>query len=222
MNDMKKFIYSAVLLFFSISAFSQIDFGVKAGYNSSVGLDKLSSVTSGNYNVDSIRADVKNNFQIGAFGRLNFGKLYFQPELLYTMGKKEYTVTLEDTQNGPASYDKVVNISNIEVPLLVGYKVIDLIKMVNVRVFAGPKLTFNAGSSLKFENLDNITIDKLEKDVKNAQLGLEAGLGVDVLKFTLDARFNVIKDMYQTKIQDVTVDDFQANTIVISLGWKLF
>jgi hypothetical protein len=219
---MKKFIFSAVLLFFSVSAFSQIDFGVKAAYNSSVGLDKISSVTSGNYNVDSIRADVKNNFQLGVFGRLNFGKIYFQPELLYTMGKKDYTVTLEDTQNGPASYDKVVNISNIEVPLLVGYKVVDLIKMVNVRVFAGPKLTFNAGSSLKFENLDNITIDKLEKDVKNAQLGLEAGLGVDVLKFTLDARFNVIKDMYQTKIQDVTVDDFQANTIVISLGWKLF
>jgi hypothetical protein len=219
---MKRFIYSAVLLFFSVSVFSQIDFGVKAGYNSSVGLNELSSVTSGNYNVDSIRADVKNNFQLGVFGRLNFGKIYFQPELLYTMGKKEYTVTLQDTQNQSASYDKVVNISNIEVPLLVGYKVIDLIKMVNVRVFAGPKLTFNAGSSLKFENLKNITVDELEKDVKNAQLGLEAGLGVDVLKFTLDARFNVIKDMYQTKIQDVTVDDFQANTIVISLGWKLF
>ncbi|OPZ02982.1 MAG: hypothetical protein BWZ11_00434 [Bacteroidetes bacterium ADurb.BinA395] len=219
---MKRFIYSAVMLFFSVSVFSQIDFGVKAGYNSSVGLNELSSVTSGNYNVDSIRADVKNNFQLGVFGRLNFGKIYFQPELLYTMGKKEYTVTLQDTQNQSASYDKVVNISNIEVPLLVGYKVIDLIKMVNVRVFAGPKLTFNAGSSLKFENLKNITVDELEKDVKNAQLGLEAGLGVDVLKFTLDARFNVIKDMYQTKIQDVTVDDFQANTIVISLGWKLF
>jgi hypothetical protein len=219
---MKRFIYSAVLLFFSVSVFSQIDFGVKAGYNSSVGLNELSSVTSGNYNVDSIRADVKNNFQLGVFGRLNFGKIYFQPELLYTMGKKEYTVTLQDTQNQSASYDKVVNISNIEVPLLVGYKVIDLIKMVNVRVFAGPKLTFNAGSSLKFENLKKITVDELEKDVKNAQLGLEAGLGVDVLKFTLDARFNVIKDMYQTKIQDVTVDDFQANTIVISLGWKLF
>lgn len=219
---MKKIIYSAVMLFFSVSVFSQIDFGVKAGYNSSVGLNELSSVTSGNYNVDSIRADVKNNFQVGVFGRLNFGKIYFQPELLYTMGKKEYTVTLQDTQNQSASYDKVVNISNIEVPLLVGYKVIDLIKMVNVRVFAGPKLTFNAGSSLKFENLKNITAAELEKDVKNAQLGLEAGLGVDVLKFTLDARFNVIKDMYQTKIQDVTVDDFQANTIVISLGWKLF
>ncbi|HQF11655.1 MAG TPA: porin family protein, partial [Paludibacteraceae bacterium] len=214
---MKRFIYSAVMLFFSVSVFSQIDFGVKAGYNSSVGLNELSSVTSGNYNVDSIRADVKNNFQLGVFGRLNFGKIYFQPELLYTMGKKEYTVTLQDTQNQSASYDKVVNISNIEVPLLVGYKVIDLIKMVNVRVFAGPKLTFNAGSSLKFENLKNITAAELEKDVKNAQLGLEAGLGVDVLKFTLDARFNVIKDMYQTKIQDVTVDDFQANTIVISL-----
>jgi hypothetical protein len=219
---MKRFIYSAVLLFFSVSVFSQIDFGVKAGYNSSVGLNELSSVTSGNYNVDSIRADVKNNFQLGVFGRLNFGKIYFQPELLYTMGKKEYTVTLQDTQNQSASYDKIVNISNIEVPLLVGYKVIDLIKMVNVRVFAGPKLTFNAGSSLKFENLKSITAAELEKDVKNAQLGLEAGLGVDVLKFTLDARFNVIKDMYQTKIQDVTVDDFQANTIVISLGWKLF
>nr|MBP7613693.1 hypothetical protein [Paludibacter sp.] len=68
----------------------------------------------------------------------------------------------------------------------------------------------------------SVTVDQLKSDIKAAQLGLEAGIGVDVLMFTLDARYNLIGDMYHTKMNDITLDKMSANTFVISLGWKFF
>jgi hypothetical protein len=222
---MKKNIFVAVLLLAASSTFAQLNFGIKAGYNSSLGLNNLSSVTSGDYNLNSVKSELSNGFHAGVFARLNFKKIYFQPEFLYAMGKKDYTITFQDVQNNNVTYDKIVNVSALDVPLLLGYKLLDL-KIANLRVFAGPKLRFNAGSSLDFSNLTktggSVTQADLVKDVKAAQLGLEAGVGVDVLMFTLDARYNVIGDMYQTKLNSLTIDNIPANTFVISLGWKFF
>jgi len=222
---MRKMIFIAVLLLSVSSMFAQLNFGIKAGYNSSLGLNNLSSVSSGDYNLNSVKSELSNGFHMGLFARLNFDKIYFQPEFLYAMGKKDYTVTFQDVQNNSVTYDKFVTISTLDVPLLLGYKLLDL-KVANLRLFAGPKLRFNAGSSLDFGNLvksgGSVTEDQLVKDVKAAQLGLEAGVGVDVLMFTLDARYNLIGDMYQTKLNSLTIDNIPANTFVISLGWKLF
>jgi hypothetical protein len=99
------------------------------------------------------------------------------------------------------------------------------LKIVNLRVFAGPKLRFNAGSSLAFENVTSgSTFDtkSLVSDIKKAQVGLEVGAGVDVLMFALDARYNLIGDMYTTKVKDLSLQNLPSNTFVISLGWKLF
>jgi hypothetical protein len=221
---MKKVIISAVFLLSVTASFAQFNFGIKAGYTSSLGVNNLGSVTSGAYNLNSVNSDLSNGFQAGVFARFGFKKLYFQPEFLYDMGKKNYTMTIQDAQSNNIQFNKRVNISTLEVPLLLGYKLLDL-KLVNLRAFAGPKLRFNAGSSLDYSNLSSggsVTQDQLIKDVKAAQLGLEAGVGIDFLMFTLDARYNVIKDMYQTKLSSVTIDNLQANTFVISLGWKFF
>jgi len=222
---MKKIIFVAVLLLSVSSTFAQLNFGIKAGYNSSLGLNNLGSVTSGDYNLNSVKSELSNGFHAGVFARLNFKKIYFQPEFLYAMGKKDYTITFQDVQNNNVTYDKIVNISTLDVPLLLGYKLLDL-KIANLRVFAGPKLRFNAGSSLDFSNLTksggSVTQTDLVKDIKAAKLGLEAGIGVDLLMFTLDARYNVIGDMYQTKLNSLTIDNIPANTFVISLGWKIF
>jgi len=221
---MKKVIISAVFLLSVTASFAQFNFGIKAGYTSSLGVNNLGSVTSGAYNLNSVNSDLSNGFQAGVFARFGFKKLYFQPEFLYDMGKKNYTMTIQDAQSNNIQFNKRVNISTLEVPLLLGYKLLDL-KLVNLRAFAGPKLRFNAGSSLDYNNLSSggsVTQDQLIKDIKAAQLGLEAGVGIDFLMFTLDARYNVIKDMYQTKLSSVTIDNLQANTFVISLGWKFF
>ena len=219
---MKKLIIAAVLLLCVSFANAQLNFGIKAGYNSSLGINDLGSITNGSYNLNSARAEMSNGFQAGVFARLGFNKVYFQPELLYTMGKKDYTMSVTDA-NGSGTFDKNVKVSTVDVPLLLGYKVLDL-KLVNLRVFAGPKLRFNAGSTLDFNNVTggNFNTADLQRDVKAAQLGLEAGFGVDVLMLSLDFRYQVINDMYQTKLKDVTIDKLPANTFVISLGWKIF
>jgi len=221
---MKKYFIASLLSLFVVSGFAQFNFGIKAGYNSSLGLKNLGSVSSGSYNLNSVKSELSNGFQAGVFARIGFNKMYFQPEFLYNMGKKDYTMTLQDAQNHNLQFDKRVNVSTLEVPLLLGYKLLDF-KLVNLRAFAGPKLRFNAGSSLDYNNLTSggsVTQDQLIKDIKAAQLGLEAGVGIDVFMFTLDARYNLIKDMYQTKISNLNIDNIQGNTFVISLGWKLF
>lgn len=219
---MKKIFIAAVLLLSVSTAFAQLDFGVKAGYTSSLSTTNLDLLKTGDYNVNSVNSELSNNFHAGVFARIGSGAIYIQPELLYAMGKKDYKVTMKDAVNNDVTYDKFVTISTVDVPLLIGYKLLDL-KVANLRVFAGPKLRFNAGSSLEFENVKGgtITKDDLMKDIKAAQLGLEAGLGIDILKFTLDARYNLIGDMYQTQIKDLNIDKIPASTFVISLGWKL-
>jgi len=221
---MKKFVLLAFFILCGIFAYGQIDFGFKLGYNSSVGLNDLNSITKGKYTLDSAKIDAKNNFMVGAFSRINFGKIYLQPELLYVGGKKNYSETVIVSEGNTASYDKKVTMSMIDIPVLLGYKLLDL-KLANVRVFIGPKFRFNAGSKFKVENFNStgeISKDDITKEIKKSQVGLESGLGVDILKLTIDARFNLIKDMYQTKLKEVTIDDFQANTIQISVGWKIF
>jgi hypothetical protein len=221
---MKKLILAAVLLLFVSFTQAQLNFGIKAGYNSSLGINDLGSVTSGSYNFNSAKAELSNGFQAGVFLRMGFSKVYFQPELLYAMGKKNYDMTVKNSDNSVAgTFNKNVTVSTVDVPLLLGYKLLDL-KVANLRVFAGPKLRFNTGSTLEFSNVTGggFNINDLQKDVKAAQLGLEAGFGVDVLMLSLDFRYQVINDMYQTKIQDITIDKIPANTFVISLGWKIF
>jgi len=220
---MKKVIFAAAFLLCFSFANAQINFGIKAGYNSSLGGNDLGSITNGSYNLNSVKSEYKNGFQAGAFLRLGFNKVYFQPELLYAMGKKSYNMSVTDENSNTTTFDKNVTISTVDVPLLLGFKVLDL-KLANIRVFAGPKLRFNAGSTLDYKNVTGggFNTADLQKDVKAAQLGLEAGFGVDVLMLSLDFRYQVINDMYQTKLKDLTIDKIPANTFVISLGWKIF
>lgn len=220
---MKKIIIAAVLLLSVSFASAQFNFGVKAGYTSSLSTSNLDLLKTGDYNVNSVNSELSNNFHAGLFARVFLGNVYIQPELLYAMGKKDYKVTMKDAVNNEVTYDKFVTISTVDVPLLLGYKLLDL-KVANLRVFAGPKLRFNAGSSLEFKNVTGGTVTQADliQDIKAAQLGLEAGLGIDVLMFTLDARYNVIGDMYQTKIKDLNIDKIPVSNFVISLGYKLF
>ncbi len=214
----KTFLIFAVLLIAVGYTSAQLHFGLKAGYNSTLNLENLNSVTTGDYNLNSLKGEMSNGFHGGVFVRLG-DKLYFQPELLYAMQKNEYEVTVSDVNNqNPETVTKLVKFSTVDVPLLVGIKLLDF-NLVNVRLFAGPKFRLNAGSSLDWKNVKTTNIQKLEGDFKSANVGLEAGAGIDVLMFTLDARFNLIKDMYQADWQ--SKPDMNSN-LVISLGWKLF
>ena len=216
-------IYSAILFCWSTVAHAQLNFGIKAGYNSSLTLGNFGSVTTGSYDLNSVKAEMGNNFHAGVFARVTMDKFYFEPELLYTMQKKEYQVTFEDVSNGEVTLDKFVNVSAIDVPLLLGYKLIDL-KILNVRAFAGPKFRFLAGSSLDFNNIagGDFDLEQLKYETKKAKIGLEVGAGIDVLMFAIDARYNIIENMVDATYNGKTLARMPASTFVISLAWKLF
>lgn len=212
----------AALLFAWIFANAQFNFGIKGGYNSSLNLDNITSVSSGTYSLNSVAGELANGFHGGVFARIGLGKkIYLQPELLYALQKKTFNLSVSNLVN-PGSLtdvDNYVNFSTIDVPVLIGYKIVDL-KLLNVRAFAGPKFRMNAGSTLDFKTLTSgATIDEkqLIGEFKKASVGMEVGAGVDLLMFTLDARLNLINDVYTAKWQEKP--DLNSN-FVISLGWK--
>ena len=164
----------AALLFAWIFANAQFNFGIKGGYNSSLNLDNITSVSSGTYSLNSVAGELANGFHGGVFARIGLGeKIYVQPELLYALQKKTFNLSVSNLVN-PGSLtdvDNYVNFSTIDVPVLIGYKIVDL-KLLNVRAFAGPKFRMNAGSTLDFKTLTSgATID--EKQLIGELLVLE-------------------------------------------------
>lgn len=222
MKTIHKFVFVVALLLTGTSSYAQFSIGLKAGYTSSLTFGSLSSVTNGTYDLGSVKSEMWNNFQAGIFTRLIFGKLYIEPELLYTLQKKEYEITIEDLTNHNVTLNKLVNVSTIDVPILVGFKVIDL-GIVNIHAFAGPKLRFLANSALNFQNPDGGSFDigQISTEAKKSNVGLEIGAGVDIFNLTIDARANLISNMAESKLNGKTLASLPSNTLVISLAWKI-
>lgn len=220
---MKRILFSTALLFFVAIASAQFSFGIKAGYNSSLNIENMGSVTDGSYNLGNVKSEMWNNFQAGLFARVYVKKFYIQPELLYAIQKKEYDLKEVMIDGTATDVNTYMNVSNVEVPVLLGYKLLDL-KVANVRVFAGPRFIMNAGSSLQYENItsEQVTSAGLIQDFKDAQVALDAGVGVDVLMFALDARVNLVQDFSGMSTSDLKNISMPANTFVISLAWKIF
>ncbi len=209
---------SLVLLLIISSATAQLNFGVRAGYNSSLSVNNFGSIFDGTYNLNSVQNELWNNFQAGVFARVFMGKLYFEPALMYSLEKKD--LNFKDVASGDIKFDSIADIKTLDIPLILGLKVLDL-KLANVRVFAGPKLRFNAGSTPTIKNdQGEYDMDNFTAQVKKANLGLEIGAGIDVLMFALDFRYNLISNMYETKMENVKFDP--ASTFLVTLGWKLF
>ncbi len=215
---MKRLTVFFLIMLLILPATAQFNLGIRAGYNSSLSVNNISSVFDGTYNLNSVQNELWNNFQAGIFARVFMKKLYFEPALMYSLEKKE--LNFKDVATGNVTFDSIADIKTLDIPLIFGLKLLDL-KLANLRVFAGPKLRFNAGSTPTITNDEGqFDMQNLTAQVKKANLGLEIGAGLDVLMFALDFRYNLIGNMYETKIENVKFDP--ANTFVITLGWKLF
>lgn len=215
-----------ILTFFLLSigtlVYSQLNFGIKAGYNSSLSLSNISSVSNGTYDLNSVKSEMWNNFHAGVFGRAFVGSFFIQPEVLYSVNKKEYEITIQDVSNQDVKLDKFLDISTVDIPILFGVRLLDL-DIINLRVFAGPKFRLLTGSALEFKNVTggNFNPNNLVSDFKKANVGLEFGAGIDILPFVIEARYIMIENMDETKLGDVKIANLPASTFVISLGFKL-
>ncbi len=197
---MKRAILLSVMLFMACFVFGQFTIGPKVGLT----MSKLST------NFEDVQEEMKTGFQFGAFAR--FGKkLYVQPELIFaTKGGiiKEEGFTAKTK----------VNLSTIQVPLIIGFKILNL-KVVNLRIHGGPAISFVTNKEV------TISTDAGEEafdgaHIKDAIWNFQLGLGVDVMMFTLDIRYEWgLNNIWDSL--DGTSYDMKNNLWNISLGWMI-
>ena len=202
------------------------NFGIKAGLTTSAISTNLSETFS---------SENALGYQVGLFARLNLGKLYIQPELVYNHRSTSLDYSINpfvDLPNMKLGVQSDVEIGSVDIPVLIGFKILKS-RVIGVRIFAGPELSFATSKNLNYqystsdgEEFDGEVPDPLTTDDFNQQTWyLQAGAGVDVLMFTFDIRYEKgLSDIYNGKISDINASniDFSHNVWVFSLGLKLF
>ena len=233
----KTFIILAALIVLSGSTFAQgfdLSIGPKVGYQTA----KLS------YHKEDIKSGFAEHFTIGAFARVEIGNFYVQPEILWFKSSNVFdleTNVTHDTIIGDitipsgAKLDFTLKAMNIQVPILVGYKFNVIDGILAIRPQVGPTLNFVIPQQTlvnqSIGSADPTEIDKETFDTKSIAFGLQGGLGVDVLNFTLDINYNFgISKVFGANIINNTswgqyintnnISDAHNNMFMVTLGYK--
>lgn len=238
-NQMKKtFLLIAAVLLMGSTAFagSGLDLGIKVGYQTA----KLS------YQRNDIKSGFANHFTIGLFGRAEVGGLYVQPEVLWFKSSNTFTLNTDLNQETiigditfPTGADMTftMNAMNIQVPILVGYK-LDLVdNLLAVRAHTGPTLNFTIPQktlvSQAIGSSEAAVIDNETFDTKSIAFGWQGGVGVDVLnRITLDINYNFgISKVFGANLINNTewgqyvdtenISNVHNNMFMVTIGYKL-
>jgi len=202
---MKKIIFVILLIFVSCNAFAQFAFGIAGNYTTSLGFDE-------NWKFASERLKFKNDpahgFSAGIF--LRAGKRFFvQPELTYNFMISTATVEQDSINN---SQKRIIYLNTINLPILLGGKIVDT-KIFNLRVMFGPRFRFDVGSK-------NDGDSTLTSSPRKWQLGLETGIGFDIWRITIDARYNLMQDIFSYKFSSNELKFSPINSFSIGIGFK--
>lgn len=137
----------------------------------------------------------------GAMARFDFKRFYIQNEILYS----EKSSKIEQTSSAESKNAKW---RSLEMPLLIGYKVIDL-STLNVRVFGGGIYSYVLDENFSSLNQLQDSYKKFDK----SNIGYQVGAGVEMWKFTVDLT-------YQGGLNNVSKNfSSKPNSFNISVGY---
>ena len=237
----KTFLILVTLLMMGSAAFAGGDFdfaiGPKVGYQTT----KLS------YYKADIKSSFSNHFTAGIFTRFTIGKFYIEPEVLYLNTSNIFKLTATGTPgdnlfNLPtdAEIKLTLNSMNLQVPILLGFNFLDL-KILTLRAQVGPTMNFILSSKTVYDKtyslndiehpINNVDTDERIK-TKSLSWGLQAGLGLDLLKrITLDINYNFGLSSVLNKLDGTVlgntfdlsnIDRSKENIFMVTVGIKFF
>ena len=238
----KTFLILATLLMMGSTAFAgggfDIAIGPKVGYQT----------TNLSYYKADIQEGFSNHFTAGLFGRVTIGRLYVQPEVLYFKTSNVFDASVTGVENNNlfnlptgANLNLTLNSANLQVPIMVGFNVIDL-DLITLRAQVGPTANFVLQSKTLYDetytingeqhvlNQQNATNEQ-EFDPTAIAWGVQAGLGLDILKrFTLDVNYNfglssMFENLNNTPLGETfdfsNIDNTKQNMFMVTVGIKL-
>lgn len=204
---MKKLILLTVLVFaFNFANAQKVKYGVKAGLNianaiiSEDGAPSTSSVTS---------------FHVGGFAEINISKkLFFQPELVYSMQGTNFSLPV-DVNGTVYSTNNTFKLSYINIPLMFKYY-----PQEKFYFEAGPQIGLLTSAKLEVEVAGYGSNTQDAKELfKSSDFGLNFGLGYNFTKrVTSNVRYNLgLSNIADTESGDNST--IKNSVFSISLGY---
>jgi hypothetical protein len=165
-------LFIAIFALISVSAFSQIKLGVRAGLSSSS--VSASDVTQNGYQISSL-SNAKVGFQGGLMLQIAFAGAYIQPEMLLSSTGGE--VQVKDITS-----TKVINqkFTKLDIPVIVGKKFGPL------RLGLGPVASIILN---KPSDAIDFSGTSVQSKFHNATFGYQLDLGLDIWKLAFDVKY---------------------------------
>ena len=236
----KTLLLIAAVLMMGSSVFAgggfDIAIGPKVGYQTT----KLS------YDKADIKSGFANHFTAGLFGRVTIGRIYVQPEALYIKTSNVFDMNVsgvgdDNLFNLPTGANATITLNsmNIQVPVMLGFNILDF-DLITLRAQVGPTASFTLKSQTLYDKtysingeqgeIEDVTTDE-NFDTKSIVWGMQAGLGLDVLKrITLDVNYNFgLSSMFESLNDTVLGETFdfsnlnktKQNIFMVTVGIKL-
>lgn len=199
-----KTIFLAVLACLAFQAAAQAQtftFGIKGGASTS------------NISIEEVRNDPWQyrepekitGYHAGIFSRLQVLGVFVQPEaLLASSGGRIRAIGT--TVGSPERTDEF-RFTRLDVPILIGYNFFNFL-----RVQAGPVASMMLSARQDGNNIDDY--------LNETDWGLQGGVGLDILRFTLDLRYERINRNYTNQLQGNSFK-MENEQYLLSVGYKL-
>jgi len=174
---MNKTISLILLLFLCSSAFSQIEFGISLGTNST----NVESPTISQHSSDEIInlnfKDIEYGYHAGLYTRFKLFGVYVKPSFLLNSTKVNYSVNKIEGDKIISSI-KSESFKKLDIPIELGFKLAFL------RISAGPVAHIMLDSTSEL-----FEIKEYSQKFKDATYGYWLGAGIDLWKLRLDFNY---------------------------------
>ena len=222
---MKKLFLSSFLLVLSFGVSAQsFSWGAKVNVGSPNLKIKDIQNLQNNQNGENIAkllddTDAVLTYQLGLYTRFMFAGIYVQPEAMFSSSKTE--MTFEDIIDGNGNINNNVvgemKLNKLDVPVMIGKRFMKIL-----RINAGPVFSYILNQNIDQSGAKEAW-NEINAEYKNATVGLQYGIGIDIAKITLDLR---VEKGFQAISENLTIGetsfaaDQRLEQIMLSLGIK--
>lgn len=210
---MKKLFLIVLISTLSLIGYSQLGFGLKGAV----------SMSSFSTDISDYENAFNTGFQAGAYLRIG-DKWHLQPEIYFAGKTGEFSYDMSVEEPNSLNVKETVTLSTIDVPVLVGFKIIDP-PAFNIRLQAGPvaSLVVNKNFDLTLNGISHDPTDTYIDSWNDLNWALQFGAGVDVLFLTIDLRYELgLSSLYtQPESSPSSHDSVKSNLFFLSVGFKI-
>ena len=174
---MKKVILLVALIISSISLPAQsFDWGPKINIGSpDVSVKDIKNLKNNDNNINDLLKvkDASINLQLGVYARLKLLGFYIQPEAMFSNSSSE--IRYNDIKGE-------VKLNKVDVPVMIGKRFLKIF-----RVNAGPVFSLKLSQDIEQSGIKDAS-EEISTNYKNATVGLQYGIGLDISMITIDLR----------------------------------